>query len=89
MYRVVLNKVIEKFLLKHRGDSIFDQFEQAVLLLSQNPYNNTLAISKLKWYDLMYRLRLWGYRFIYEVNNKDIVIIFIDAWSRGDIYKKY
>lgn len=88
MYKILLNKVVDKFLKKHKNDKIIDLFEKALNELSKNPLHNNLDITKLQWYDF-YRLKIWDYRFIYEILEEEIIIIFIDAWNRWDIYKKY
>jgi mRNA-degrading endonuclease RelE of RelBE toxin-antitoxin system len=35
-----------------------------------------------------YRLRIWTYRFLFIINEDEILISFFDAGSRGWIYKK-
>ncbi len=89
MYDVKFDKIIDKFLLKHKWESIINQFEKAVNKICVNPFNNNLDIKSLKWYKWIFRLRIWNYRFIYEILEKEILIYFVDVWSRGDIYKKY
>ena len=63
------------------------QFEQALQLLIINPFDSSLDIKSLKWYEWFYRLRLGKYRFIYEIIDYKLIIDFINADSRGDIYK--
>lgn len=35
------------------------------------------------------RLRVGDYRIIYRVDNGRLIVLVIDAGSRGDIYKRY
>ena len=48
---------------------------------------DTLDIKKLKWYENRYRLRVGKYRILFEKYEDKLVILVIDVWSRGDIYK--
>ncbi len=34
-----------------------------------------------------YRLRIWKYRIIFDKDDDKLIILVIDIWSRGDIYK--
>lgn len=52
-----------------------------------DPYENNLDIKIIIWLPNTYRLRIWKYRFLYEVLDEKIIINFIDAWSRWEIYK--
>lgn len=89
MYRVIFEKSVLKFLEKHKSEKIITQLKKSIEKLQQNPIDNTLDIKSLKWFDWKYRLRIWDYRFIYEIDNEEIIIIFIYAWKRWDIYKKF
>lgn len=88
MYKIFLEKRVLKFLEKHKWEKIISQFEKSVDKLKLNPLNKELDIKILKWFEWKYRLRIWDFRFIYEINEKEIIIIFIYAWNRWDIYKK-
>ena len=46
-----------------------------------------LDIKKLKWESNLYRLRVWKYRIIFEKHEDKLVILVINIWARGDIYK--
>lgn len=89
MYRVIFEKRVLKFLEKHKSEKIITQLKKSIEKLQQNPIDNTLDIKSLKWFDWKYRLRICDYRFIYEIDNEEIIIIFIYAWNRWDIYKKF
>lgn len=87
MYRIFFEKRVLKFLEKHKKEKIIIQFKKSIEKLQQNPYKNNLDIKILKWFEWKYRLRIWDFRFIYEIDNEEIIIIFIYAWNRWDIYK--
>ena len=76
MYRVFFEKSVIKFLEKHKSQNIFIQFRNALTILQENPFDGKLDIKKLKWYEWKFRLRIWDYRFIYEIDNEKIIIFF-------------
>jgi len=87
MYKIVLEKKVQKFLEKHAGDDLIEKFKTSLMILSLDPYENNLDIKILVWLPNSYRLRIGKYRFIYEVIDEKIIINFFDAWTRWDIYK--
>ena len=88
MYKVVLEKKVQKFLEKHKWQTIIHDFTQSLMILTLRPYKNDLDIKKIINLPNTYRLRLWKYRFLYEILENKIIITFFDAWSRWDVYKK-
>lgn len=88
MYKIILEKDVEKFLWSH--PQLVEPFIQALDILAINPFKNTLDVKRLKGArnSFLRRLRINKYRFIYEVVEDKILIKFIKAWSRGKIYKK-
>jgi mRNA interferase RelE/StbE len=55
--------------------------------LQKDPLTSELDIKHLIGSKNHYRLRIWKYRFIYELRKKELVIYFYKADSRGGIYK--
>jgi mRNA interferase RelE/StbE len=88
MYKIILEKKVQKFLEKHKWQTIIHDFTQSLMILTLHPYKNNLDIKKIINLPDTYRLRLWKYRFLYEILNKEIIITFFDAWSRWDVYKQ-
>ena len=88
MYKVVFKKRVLSFLIKHKWEKVIDVFYLCTEIMKNKPFDNSLDIKKLKnsktW---QYRLRIWKYRFLFNINNDEIKIIFVDAWSRWWIYK--
>ncbi|MDD2870841.1 MAG: type II toxin-antitoxin system RelE/ParE family toxin [Candidatus Gracilibacteria bacterium] len=87
MYNIKLEKKILKFLDKHKGENIINIFIKALSILKINPYKNNLDVKLLKGKNNYYRLRIGKYRFIYEIIENKLVIIFTNGDTRGDIYK--
>lgn len=86
-YEVRTSKDFDKFLAKHRN--LAPKILNALEILAQNPYENTLDIKKIQAKDKHYRLRLGKYRILYKlVENKLLIIYAYRADSRCDIYKE-
>lgn len=47
MYQVILEKSVQKFLEKHRGEDLIQKFEKALTILALDPYENNLDIKVL------------------------------------------
>lgn len=82
-YKIELNKKVKKFLANH--ELVARQFYDKIYYLVDNNLQN-IDIKKLSWQDNKYRLRIWKYRFLYEIIDDKILIFFYDANSRWDIY---
>jgi len=88
MYRIILEKNVQKFLKKHKWEKLIHSFESFLRILALNPYENNLDIKIIVGLPNTYRIRIWKYRFLYEIIEEKIIINFFNAWSRGYIYKK-
>lgn len=84
-YNLKLSKKVEKFLFKNIF--VAKNFYRQVNVLINSPFDNSLDIKKIQWSEKNYRLRIWKYRFLYEIIDNEILIYFYDAGSRWDIYK--
>ena len=87
MYKIVLEKNVQKFLEKHKWDDLIEKFTHSLRILAIEPYENNLDIKVLVGLPNSYRLRIWKYRFLYEIIEEKIVISFFEAWNRWNIYK--
>lgn len=85
MYKVETSKIVDKFLEKHRDLVI--RYINCIDIISISPYQNHLDIKPLKWKNNHFRLRIWKYRFLYEIIENKILIYFYEADSRWDVYK--
>lgn len=86
MYSYKFTRQVEKFLEKQDKGFLrifFDKME----ILSEDPYQNSLDIKSLRWYDNTYRLRIWKYRFLYRLEEKQLILYMFKGASRGNIYK--
>ncbi len=87
MYKIILEKPVTKFLEKHKWEALIEQFEKSLVFLSDDPYENGLDIKIITWLPNSYRLRIWKYRFLYEIIEDTISISFFKAGSRWVVYK--
>ena len=87
MYKIILEKKVQKFLEKQKWQKIIHDFTQSLMILTLRPYKNNLDIKKIINLPNTYRLRIGKYRFLYEILDDKIIITFFDAWSRWDVYK--
>ena len=85
-YKLIPLKDFKKF-FKERTQKERDIIDQKLMILSNDPFSNSLDIKKLKGYDGRYRLRVGRYRVIYEIFDDVLVIVLADGGSRGGIYK--
>ncbi len=87
MYKIAIEKSVTKFLEKHKWEKLIELFKEKLIILSNNPYKNNLDIKALAWNEDKYRLRIWKYRFLYEIQEDIITISILSADSRGWVYK--
>jgi len=87
MYKIILEKQVMKFLEKHKWEAVIEQFEKSLIFLVNDPYENDLDIRIISGLPNSYGLRIWKYRFLYEIIEDTISISFFKAGSRGEVYK--
>lgn len=81
MYRIIIKKRAKKFIDKlPRNERM--RIAKAIQVLPDGE-----DIKKLKGYDDLMRLRVGDYRIIYTVDHNKLIVMVIDAGSRGQIYK--
>ncbi len=86
LYQVKIAKAVYKFIASRSSKkrvTILEAFEK----ISSKPFDNELDIKKLINKKNHYRLRIGKYRILYEIREKEILIYFYKADSRGGIYK--
>ena len=82
-YRMDIRRKAEKFIRKlPRQDK-----ERVLSAIYRLPEGED--IKKLQGHEGLMRLRVGDYRIIYRMDNGRLIVLVIDAGSRGDIYKRY
>lgn len=64
---------------------IQERVERAVVPLADNP--RPLGSRKLKGADNQYRIRVGRYRVIYEIHEKEVVVLIVRISHRKDAYR--
>ena len=85
MYKVILKKTADKY-LKLMDRAIQVKIIDKLKLLQKWEFK-TLKVTKLEWYENLYKFRIWKYRVIFEKYDENLVILIIKIGSRWDVYK--
>ncbi len=86
MYKITYKKQVVKFVKKRipkDKDRILKRFTE--LKINPYPTNQKLDIKKLQGKNA-FRLRVGDYRFVYDIEDNELIIYMEDADNRGDIY---
>ena len=81
-YTVVVTQSVQKY-LKKSPERLATKLEAAMLSLELNP--RPYGFKKLKGREA-YRIRAGNYRIIYEIEDRALRVIIIDAGNRKEIY---
>lgn len=79
-YNIKFVKKAEKFIKKQDKDTQ-KRIIKAIIELPDGD------IKRLKGMNEIYRLRVGDFRILFEKNDKELIIVVIDAGNRGQIYK--
>ena len=86
MFKAGFSKQVRKFFkkltAKERG-----RLRKAIEAIRENPYHSGQDVKKLAGKSDYWRLRVGPYRMIYRIQANELLIYFIKAKTRGDIYK--
>ena len=85
MFKLKFSKQVKKFIEK-QDKKTKQRFKEAFENLRSDPYGNHLDTKKMTNSDF-YRLRIGKYRFLYLLDEDEVVIVVEKGDSRGDIYK--
>jgi len=86
MYKIILHKRVIKF-INSRDTKDKHRIKNKFIKLQQNPYPSNLEVDSKKLQNIDgFRLRIGSYRFIYIVEENELIISIEQADNRGDIY---
>ena len=82
-YRVIIPKPVQKQLNKI-SQQIRSRLLAEIRLLSNNPRPD--GVKKLKGYENTYRIRVGNYRVIYEIEDREMIVLVLSSIHRKDAY---
>lgn len=86
-YRLLLHKNVSKF-LECRPAKQRQELKKKLERLKENPFPNMEQdIKVMQGYENLYRLRIGQYRFIYKIEQGELIVFVIKAGNRGEVYK--
>ena len=86
MYKLIPHKKVIKF-INSRNPKDKQRIKEKLQQLQQNPYPSNMEIDSKKLQNQNgFRLRVGGYRFIYDVIEEELVIYVEKGDNRGSIY---
>ena len=85
-YRPVFHKDVEKFLARQER-SFVESFREKLQALCRDPFDVDADVKPLRGQKGHWRLRIGGFRFLYEIRKAELFLYFYKAGSRGGIYK--
>lgn len=87
MYKLIFHKRVVKFINKQNSKNKAI-IKEKLLLLQNNPYPSHQELDNKKMTNqIFYRLRIGKMRFLYCIEENDLIIYLDKADTRGDIYK--
>ena len=86
MYKLIFDKEVEKF-LKKQDMVLRRRIRDALLELAENPFQAS-DVKRLKGRQGQFRKRVGDYRIIYEIVDKQLIILVLKISSRGSAYKE-
>ena len=82
-YRVIIPKPVQKQ-LNNLSSNTRTRILAEIRLLKDNPRPD--GVKKLKGYENTYRIRVGNYRVIYEVRDRETIVLILSSIHRKDAY---
>ena len=82
-YRVIIPKPVQKQLNNLPSETRLRLLAE-IRLLKDNPRPD--GVKKLKGYENTYRIRVGNYRVIYEIKDKEAIVLILSSIHRKDAY---
>jgi mRNA interferase RelE/StbE len=84
MYRVELKPRAQKF-IEQQQKKVQRQLLERIAQLAENPYPS--GCKKLHDAESLYRVRSGDYRIIYQVRDKELLVLVVKVGDRKDVYR--
>lgn len=82
-YQVIIPKAVQKQ-LNNLPQKIRSRLLADIRLLKDDPRPN--GVKKLKDYESAYRIRVGSYRVIYEIKDREMIVLVLSSIHRKDAY---
>lgn len=82
-YQVIIPKAVQKQ-LNNLPQKIRSRLLADIRLLKDDPRPN--RVKKLKGYESAYRIRVGSYRVIYEIKDREMIVLVLSSIHRKDAY---
>lgn len=82
-YQIIIPKPVQKQ-LNNLSQKMRSRLLAEIRLLKDNPRPN--GVKKLKGYENIYRLRVGNYRVIYEIKDREMIVLVLSSIHRKDAY---
>lgn len=84
-FQVVISEVAEKE-IRHLPAKVSERVRKAIDSLALNPRGS--GTIKMKGEERMYRMRVGDYRILYEIHDKEVMVLVVRVSHRKDAYRK-
>jgi mRNA interferase RelE/StbE len=83
-YEIITPKSVQKQIMALSTEMIV-RIDETILELAENPRPD--GVKKLKGTDRSYRIRVGDYRIVYNIYDKELVIVLIRCQHRREVYR--
>lgn len=85
MYQILIPAPVEKVLQHIRNRAERERLLSEIAELANNPRPN--GCKKLKGYEELYRVRKGDWRIIYQIRDKQLIIVIVEVDTRDNVYR--
>lgn len=88
MYQIEYKPAVERFLIKLKSNKLSEEILNAVDDLANNPRPDGVTKLKGSKKQIYYRIRINDYRIVYQIQDKQLIIMIMRIGHRKEIYKE-
>ena len=84
-YTVKVSRPAEKFLRALTDKKLYQRLREALDALEENP--RSISSIKLQGEEELYRIRVGYYRIVYQIQDKQLIVLVVQMGHRREIYR--
>jgi mRNA interferase RelE/StbE len=84
-YTVKISRPAEKFLRGLTDKKLYQRLREALTALEENP--RSVNSVKLQSNEELYRVRVGDYRIVYQIQDKQLIVLVVQVGYRREIYR--